>query len=444
MRSKFDYLGKILNMPANPDGVGTLNGNRTDVNGIAQNVNADGARYDGERGTVTLQTLEEEGNGILDQNLDRQLTKIRPYDNPIDSISRLLPSAQDISSMEPESGSIGTIPLEDSVQTEATTLNTNGFATTIDIKVNNVNMWIKHDTFTTPRVPSASEQYTFYIYAVDFNAQTLKCILLNDNLASGFNLPADTKIQRLATAVNEREAMIDANEPLPDKNSNYCQFFMKTTSMGQIAQKHKMNVDFGFDDLREMDLWDFRRQIESAFLFGKKAKFVDIGNLNKTVYTCNGVWNQATANDFVMPKTIDDKTFVDITEKAFIGNNGSDTKIMLVGHGLASDLMKSVQYERYITQQNVQVVAGIEFHKIKTNHGTLLIKPHDLFIGDHYHDGIILDPNYLIKKYYQRTKTDKLDLLKAGKDRSDTIVISEISTICVKNLPAHMRIFGNQ
>ena len=103
---KLDFFANILRMPAGAQGAGTFNGNTT----LQQN------GYDGERGTVTIQTLEEEGgnDSILDQDIDRRLIEIRPYENPIDTIARNIDS-EDVTSMEPKNASRGTLPIEDKV-----------------------------------------------------------------------------------------------------------------------------------------------------------------------------------------------------------------------------------------------------------------------------------------------------------------------------------------
>lgn len=445
LNKKTGVFANILRMPAGSQGAGTLNGNTT--------LNQNG--YDGQSGTVTIQTLENEGGGdnILDQDIDRRLIEIRPYENPIDTIARNIDS-EDVTSMEPKNASRGTLPLEDKVTAAVTAeaFTKSSYGATVSIPVQNINMWIKHDTFCVPKKKtsgeglSATEHWNFYVLEVQHLTNKLVCVLQNDvselpTKDTDIVLAAEVKVQRLATAVNERTAMIDANELLPEFNDNYQQIFMKTISMGLLAERHKKKVDFTFDTLRDLDLWDLKRQIESAYLWGRKSKFADVADNNKTIYTTNGVWNQID-RDFTLPTTITDTTFIDLTEDAFVGNNGSETKLLFAGHGLMSDLMKSVSYKKYMEQQKTQVVAGVEFHKIKTNHGTLLIKPHSLFVGEHYHDGVILDPAFMFKQYFQRPKVERPDLLKAGKDRSKNEVIWEASALCLKNLPTHLRIIS--
>lgn len=411
-------------------GVGTLTGD-TNVHSVPPTIGA--------HGTVTVEAMEGAADSVLEQDIDRLLVKVRPYDNVVDTIVREIGATQDISSMEPQSGSEGTLPIIDTFNSSSNvtveTSDTPG-TTTKEFEVINPNAWIAHDTF----VVHVDGYPTFYVYEVDYAGKKLKCILLT-KAAAQIQIAKGAKLQRLGTAVSERDAMISANEMMPDITTNYCQIFMKTISMGLLAEIHKKKVDYGFSSLKEHDLWDFRRQIESAFLFGVMSKFNDIGNRRKITYTCNGLWNQIN-KDFAMPESVDDKTYISLTESAFVGNNGSDTKILLCGHGLLSSMMGSVAYQRVMEQSNVELIAGIRFRSIETNHGRLLIKPHHLFIGEHYYDGLVLDPNYILKKYFLKTQTINHDLEKAGIERSKTETLTEISTIFATNLPTHLRIIG--
>lgn len=108
-----------------------------------------------------------------------------------------------------------------------------------------------------------------------------------------------------------------------------------------------------------------------------------------------------------------------------------------------SNFMKSLEYYKQMPNNTTQMIAGIEFHKIQTNHGTLLVKAHNLFIGHHNYDGLIIDPAYVTKMYFQRPTITQHDLIQAGIENSKSQTLSEVSTIIFKNPNAHMRIIGS-
>mgnify|MGYP006051424943 FL=1 len=451
----------VLRMPTQGSGVagaGHLNG--TDDNLQPQVPNQIGAF-----GAPSIESMQGAGSdNILEKDLDRRLTQIRPYDSPIDTIARELGNTENCESIEVDAGSIGTIPLMDRTNfgSNAPTIDTNN--KTVDLKVLNSKMWTPHCTFqahmdvTQAGVTAAAQQGTthraypiFYVYDVDYSSNTLKCLIISfgglaNNNPNAISANVDFDIQRLAVAVNEKTAMITANAILPELEGNYCQRFMITSSIGVLAEMHKKKVDYGFDAIKANDIWDYKRQIESAYTFGVKSKFADVGDRGKQIYTCSGAWEQITHDFSVMgafaqPNSAD--LFVDITEEAFRETSSSQYKIMLCGKGLMSNFMKSLEFHKQMPNNTTQMIAGIEFHKIQTNHGTLLVKAHNLFIGHHNYDGLIIDPAYVTKMYFQRPTITQHDLIQAGIENSKSQTLSEVSTIIFKNPNAHMRIIGS-
>lgn len=456
----------ILRMPTQGSGVagaGHMNG--TDPNLQTPIQVGTVPNQIGAFGAPSIESMQGAGSdNILEKDLDRRLTQIRPYDSPIDTIARELGNTENCESIEVDAGSIGTIPLMDRTNFGSTAPTINTANKTVDLKVLNSKMWTPHCTFqahmdvTAEGVTAAAQQGTthraypiFYVYDVDYSSNTLKCLIISfgglaNDKANAISANVDFDIQRLAVAVNEKTAMITSNAILPELEGNYCQRFMITSSIGVLAEMHKKKVDYGFDAIKANDIWDYKRQIESAYTFGVKSKFADVGDRGKQIYTCSGAWNQITHDFSVMgafaqPNSAD--LFVDITEEAFRETSSSQYKIMLCGKGLMSNFMKSLEFHKQMPNNTTQMIAGIEFHKIQTNHGTLLVKAHNLFIGHHNYDGLIIDPAYVTKMYFQRPTITQHDLIQAGIENSKSQTLSEVSTIIFKNPNAHMRIIGS-
>ena len=374
----------ILRMPTQGSGVagaGHLNG--TDDNLQPQVPNQIGAF-----GAPSIESMQGAGSdNILEKDLDRRLTQIRPYDSPIDTIARELGNTENCESIEVDAGSIGTIPLMDRTNFGSTAPTINTSNKTVDLKVLNSKMWTPHCTFqahmdvTAAGVTAAANPPTthraypiFYVYDVDYSSNTLKCLIIsfgglaNDN-ANAISANVEFDIQRLAVAVNEKTAMITSNAILPELEGNYCQRFMITSSIGVLAEMHKKKVDYGFDAIKANDIWDYKRQIESAYTFGVKSKFADVGDRGKQIYTCSGAWEQITHDFSVMgafaqPNSAD--LFVDITEEAFRETSSSQYKIMLCGKGLMSNFMKSLEFHKQMPNNTTQMIAGIENSKSQT------------------------------------------------------------------------------
>ena len=321
----------ILCMPTQGSGVagaGHLNG--TDDNLQPQVPNQLGAF-----GAPSIESMQGAGSdNILEKDLDRRLTQIRPYDSPIDTIARELGNTENCESIEVDAGSIGTIPLMDRTNFGSTAPTIQLSNKTVELKVLNSKMWTPHCTFqahmdvTEAGVTAAAAPGTthraypiFYVYDVDYSTSTLKCLIISfgglaNNNANAISANVEFDIQRLAVAVNEKTAMITSNAILPELEGNYCQRFMITSSIGVLAEMHKKKVDYGFDAIKANDIWDYKRQIESAYTFGVKSKFADVGDRGKQIYTCSGAWEQITHDFSVMGAFAQPNSgnlFVDIT-----------------------------------------------------------------------------------------------------------------------------------
>ena len=241
----------ILRMPTQGSGVagaGHLNG--TDDNLQPQVPNQIGAF-----GAPSIESMQGAGSdNILEKDLDRRLTQIRPYDSPIDTIARELGNTENCESIEVDAGSIGTIPLMDRTNFGSTAPTINTGNKTVELKVLNSKMWTPHCTFqahmdvTEAGVTAAAEQGTthraypiFYVYDVDYSASTLKCLIISfgglaDNNPNAISANVDFDIQRLAVAVNEKTAMITSNAILPELEGNYCQRFKRRASHKVLYQ----------------------------------------------------------------------------------------------------------------------------------------------------------------------------------------------------------------
>lgn len=134
----------ILRMPTQGSGVagaGHLNG--TDANLQPQVPNQIGAF-----GAPSIESMQGAGSdNILEKDLDRRLTQIRPYDSPIDTIARELGNTENCESIEVDAGSIGTIPLMDRTNFGSTAPTIQLSNKTVELKVLNSKMWTPHCTF---------------------------------------------------------------------------------------------------------------------------------------------------------------------------------------------------------------------------------------------------------------------------------------------------------
>lgn len=390
------------------------------------------------QGTVTHESVESATTDIHELDLDPVMVKIRPSDTPLDTICREMGNTRNTKSIETGGFEIGTREIIDTVTTATTASATK----TVTLVVDNVDMWTKNSTLFVHEVPGGDGKLLgLFIYELDVSNSSIKCLTLNPAASSPFIpvIPAGSKLQRLGSAVNELTAQVQAYSILPSDRTNNCQIFMTLVEQGVVeglAKKKVSNLDFS--TFREQAIWDFKREIESSYLFGTKSKAFDPIS-KETIYTCDGLWNQIDKN-FELPNTITDDKYIDMTKYIFEDNNGSPRKILFAGNGLIADMAKSAQFQRQLEAGKTEVIYGITFNTIKTNFGELLIKPHQLFKENYYNSGIALDPSFLSKEVYEKLQSKKMNFDETGVRRSTGERLLEHSCPFVQNLPAHSRI----
>ena len=389
-------------------------------------------------GAVTHETVEGAAEQIHEVDLDRLIVKVQPSAAIVDQIIREMGSFRKAKGIETGGWEVGTRAIKDTVSGAVAASATNN----VEIPVTNPKMWTKQTMLFVHGINGGDAKLLgLYIYEVDSLNSKIKCIAVNPTTTVGAIIPAiaqDTVLQRLGTANNERDAQAIAYSLLPSSRTNYCQTFIGQVEEGVIEGLQLKRVDLGFEVYKQQKLWDFRREIESSFLFGHKGQFDDPVE-NKTIYTCDGIWHQAEKS-FELPTTITDADFIEMTEYAFANQNGSDRKILLAGSGLIADLLKTPTYSKQLESRNTEMVMGIKFNIIETNFGEILIKRHELFDGGLYRSGMILDPAFLVKEQLEHLKIEKLDLNKSGQARVDAERILETACPFLKNLPTHCKI----
>lgn len=404
---------------------------------INPEVNASGSPVSG---TPTMESVNEANPDIHEIDLDPLIVKIKPTSAPIDTIIREMGASRKALAVETGGWEIGTREIIDSVATATTATTANSL---VNIVVGKIQMWTKNSTFFVHKVAGRDGQALgFFIYEMDISTNTIKCVCLNPTGTAQAPvvpaIPVDSVIQRLGSAVNERTAQAIAYSILPTSRTNYCQLFMTQVEEGIVEGLQKKKVDIGFDVYKEQTLWDFRREIEGAFLFGQKSVFTNPAD-NKPVYTCDGMWNQVDKS-FELPTTFTDAKYIEMTERIFSDQNGSERKILFGGNGLLKDMLNAGTYSKQMDAKNTEIKFGIKFNIIETTFGELLVRPHQLFTGDMAKSGIVIDPSFIVKEYLEPLTIEKLELNKSGQSRVNAERLLENACPFVKNLPAHCKI----
>lgn len=400
-------------------------------------------------GTVTMEQVKA-GSADLDVNyISKKVSEMRPAATPLDTIMRNIKNQQSIKSFVSEYYAVESRPFYDTVNTQYTKAGDGH--TSYDLVVNNVGMWSADDTLMVNGIAgSDSKDLVCFVVSKNVSGNTIKIQPLNGTAGSGTTegsliipatIPADTRLVRMGPAKNELDAQHSPYAIVPVKTNNYVQIFMAQVEEGRFQREHAKEVDWNFTDYEAQNIYDMRASMEHSFLFGFKSKFNDV-TAAKERYTTGGVTRYITKSleygTGGLDRTIDNTTFVDWNRSIFEGNSGSDTRLLFGGDGLMANLMKVDTILKQIEAKNTEVVYGVRFNKIETNHGILLFKRHPMLSFAGWTDqGIVLDINNIEKHTWKPMQITTLDLIKSGQRLADAVVIMEASAVITRYPDTH-------
>jgi hypothetical protein len=250
-------------------------------------------------------------------------------------------------------------------------------------------------------------------------------------------IPANTEFIIGPIAANELDMQVESQVPVPQNYSNYNQLFMCQMEVGDYEEAHLKEVGWGWSDIQDYTIMDFRFRRTISYYLGYAAKFVDsIRNVEK--YSTGGIGRQIT-RQYTAPSAWTDADFVDFSEYVFIGNKGSLKKICLFGNTLISNISKINTVQKQLAAGSTEVVFGLTFNKIKTNYGELLVHYDPLFTEMGMPDqGVVLDPEFLVRTNFNGIHHDKIDSKSAGWRRAKIESIAEASAALLRNRDSHV------
>lgn len=278
-----------------------------------------------------------------------------------------------------------------------------------------------------------------HIVAIDYAANTIRVYPVNASKVPALEVSA--KLYRMGVAMDQLAAMSSDPSVLPTYDENYCQTNMCTISEGFFQKIQEKETPWGMAEMKEMSLYDFRYQNEMNLLFGAAAQIVDPVSQQRK-YMMDGLVRKVGDTVQRPPDMPVEKFVLNATAKVFDGNNGSDTRLMFYGSDFGLALSESATFQKQLEAGKTEVVLGITWNVVETNNGRLLCKKHDIFAHAGYGGAAtIVDPANIRKVVQVPLHSTKLDLEKAGKQRSEDVRIDETFTLEVTNKDTHGLLF---
>lgn len=395
---------------------------------------------------LTTMTANQASPGLLRNEIDQRIVKIRPMSTPLDQISRY-GGARPCGSMKVEYYSVDTKPATAKLTKAVVPTEGRGSGYTASVlETDNDSIFQPTTTLMVPGV-KASQGGALVLYVLSYEGSTgsLRVVAVNHMIGNEYALPAlpiGTELVRMGRAATELDVMTPQFEALPTKEDNLCQIFKAQVEQSTFMKIANKEVGWTFSDQEEAAIIDMRMGMEKNFLFGHKTRFND-PQKNEEVLLTGGVWNQ-TSNEYTYnpSKEIDQEWLVKLCRQAFSHNAGSSKKVLLAGSDLIEKLHMA-NSQRVLVNDATVTKWGLDFTEIHSKFGTLYVLLAEVFdqcgmAGN----GMVIDPEYITKYCHVPFKTERLNLRQSGVRNVDAIVmtISVLVYYYVLNYPLKMSI----
>lgn len=398
--------------------------------------------------------------------VDKQLLKMKPSETPIDVITRSSRPVQ-TKGMRYKYYAVDTRR----IMCEVTAVDITTAAETgalIKLTIDKPSVIDVTDVIMLPDVYGCDAQGNVYedgtvclnLRVIDKEDDVIFCRAINafDNAANGLegttvlkqgtvdlgtNIVAGIKVVRLGHAASEGDAKSVPYSALPLKSENYMQKFMSQTLQSNISIETDNEAGWKPTDDDELCAENMKKEIELTYIFGKKGYKLDTKK-NEYVYTTSGMVEQIVSNGgMVLTYDIDNfgnDEAIDILHQTFVGNSGSNNRMLLAGSGFIAALSKINDVQRQIDATQTEVVYGFTWRKWVSNFGTLnllRLPVLDEIGGRWSNSAFIIDPQYLEKRVFKALNRYELALKESGQYDGKSNVLMEISSICLKYAKCH-------
>ncbi len=397
-------------------------------------------------GLLTTVGAREASPGLLLNEIDKRVVKVRPMATPVDQISRMV-GARAAKSMVVEYYSVDSKAVTARVKSCELSNEMAGERYVFLLKTDNNQLFSPTDTILVPGVTAQDAENKssgmLQLYVLDKTDDTLKVIntnaVSNENTAMGM-VTANRKIVRMGRAAAELDVQTPQFEALPKKDSNYCQIFKAQIEQSTFAKLSAKEVGWSFSDQEEVAIMDMRMGMEKNFLFGAKARITDPNKMDEVLFT-QGIWNQAASQVELDLAELTMNDLVRLMRESFTGDAaGSTKKVLVAGSGLV-EALNNLEYTKVVGASQTVTRWGIDFQEIRSKFGTLYVVHSEIFDQCGMDgNGMVIDPEYLAKYVHVPFKVEHLDLKKSGVRTVDALVVTEASCLVLRHPKAHVRV----
>lgn len=347
------------------------------------------------------------------RDVSMTLAKLRPDVFTLDTIMRRMEASSNGMPTKPAKQIKVEWEEDDTIEYEttangATTAGTAG--NSVDIEVADSNVVKEKDTLY---LPDNSNAQGCVLWASSVSGTTVTAYRVNmDNSETSFGtVPAiadGEAIKVLSRAKTEQDSASDAQGTMPAQLYNYTQILDQVVGASETRLATENYTEDDWSRNRNNNLWEFRRKLENAQVFGERMKFTDPDS-GKQVTMMGGITRFIDTNDITYSSgSLDESTVIDIAKQVFSGNNGSRLRWWFTTPNLTAELDKILIASGTLQSTRDENVLGVEATRVHTSFGDLMLINNQAFeeIGKSNY-GLILDPMNVRRRTLRNMKINR-------------------------------------
>jgi hypothetical protein len=416
-------------------------------------------------GHATYQNLTDDVPEIIENEVDQEIQKIRPYAFPLRVLSEHVKvKVKNSKSHIYETYDVSSVPVYTATAaaygTSATVfpeVNTNA------INFTNNKLIAVGETLYFPGIPgrdpvtAALDGKFFCAVVINREANgSLQIMALNGvaGVAAPAKrnlipyMPAGTKVIRGSRSATETQINTDAFNATPSPTAYNLQKFLMKTKVSTWFEMVDKKVTWNKTEVTDEAIYEMKQTQNTDFWLGTGSRQICPNyyneNADELLYTMLGIWWQPD-NDIHFGITagnhIQKADLIRLCKEAFETTQGSPEKIFLLDFDLMYEILNVEGYDQTIyIKGDVKTELGMVVAKLVSPYGNLILKTdRSLNLAGLNNKGIIIDPAMFIrpqKRLATYTCDDKKNL------KSDTVsqVFVEECCLILRNKKAHARV----
>jgi len=393
--------------------------------------------------TVTTDIANEKSSQLLVDDISKKITMIKPSQVPLDTILRDIGSTTVAKAWQTDfyevdvRGVVDTLKKAFDTSSSGTYESSTGVHT---ITVTSPHIWTVDDNILFQGYNGKDDMpLVAHIVGKNSVTGTLSVMPLN-GIGDGTDMPdmaIATSITRIGISKSELDASTTPYANFPQPLFNYNQIHMAQIEESFFEKLHNKEVKWDMHDIQAQSIYDMRRMMEYTSIFGVRKKLWNPID-EETIYNSGGIIRYINKSIEYVEGGITNDSFVDMTKQIFVGNAGSDTRVLFAGSTYLSDLQKAGTVQKQIDAGKVVVKWGVKFTEIETIYGYLLLKHHQLLDDAGWaKKGLVLDISNIEKHNFTAMKTTKLEYDKTGIKKANAVRIDETFCLATRYADTH-------